>query len=45
MRPTLKLADKVIVLREGHVDACGTLDEVLKVSGEMCLIWRTDDPR
>ena len=42
-RPTLKMVDKVIVLREGRVDAFGTLDEVLEASEEMRLIWRTDD--
>lgn len=36
---TLKLADRVIVLKEGLVDASGKLDEVLRDSEEMRLLW------
>jgi ATP-binding cassette subfamily B protein len=36
----LQRADQIIVLREGQVDAVGTLDELLVSSAEMQALWR-----
>ena len=38
-RFALKKADHIIVMKDGHVESQGTLDELLKSCDEMRLIW------
>ena len=42
-RAALRRADRIILMEEGNVDAVGTLDQLLDVSGTMRELWEVEE--